>query len=115
MKGGPTSVHFSTELQFTIVHHTKEEILVGHPTGNFFASSSLQILHNSLRQRFGRGGVLSGVELTVDHDMGLERTCFLELSSELHDFVLQQESEILGAIDSARIHATEHQRIERSP
>ena len=49
---------------------------------------ALQILHDPLRQRFGRGGVLSGIQLTVNHDVGLEKACLFEISSELHDLAL---------------------------
>jgi hypothetical protein len=108
-------VQFLTELQFAIVHHTKMEIVFGHPTGNFFDSSSLQILHNPLRQRFGRGGVLSGIEFTVDHDVGLESTYIVNLSSKLRNSVLQQEPEVLGVCDLTRVHATKLQQIGRSP
>lgn len=52
-------------------------------------------MHDPLRQRLGRGGVLSGVQLTVNNDVGLPTVSALEFSSELIDFVLQQETEIL--------------------
>lgn len=80
------------------------EIVFGHPTANFVAPLNLQILHDPLRQRFCRGGVLSSIEFTVDHDMGLERTYILNLSSKLHNPVLQQEPKILGTRLNARSH-----------
>ena len=57
----------------------------------------LQIPHDPLRQRFGRGRVLTGVQLTVNHDIGLEKSCALKLSTELLDPILQEEADILGS------------------
>jgi len=58
-----------------------------------------QILHDPLRQRFGRGGVLAGVQLTVNDDFGLERfICALKLPPEFRDLVLQQEAEVLSYV-----------------
>ena len=56
----------------------------------------LQILHDPIRQRFGRGGVLAGVQLTVNDHAGLPRCCTLKCPPEFRDLVLQQEPEILG-------------------
>ena len=55
----------------------------------------LQILHNPLRQRFGGCGVLASIQLTIDHDVGLEKSRTLELPSEFLDLVLQKETNIL--------------------
>ena len=55
----------------------------------------LQILYDPLRQWFGRGGVLAGVQLTVDHDMGLEKSSALKLSPKFVDLVLQKETDVL--------------------
>ena len=60
------------------------------------ASLPLQILYDPLRQRFGRGGVLAGVQLTVDHDMGLEQPGAIKRSPKFVDLVLQKEVNILG-------------------
>jgi len=57
----------------------------------------LQIFHDPLRQRFGRGGVLTSVKLTVNHDIGLEKPCTLKLSTKLLDPILQEEADILGS------------------
>ena len=53
-------------------------------------SPLLQVLHNPVRQRFGRGGVLTGVQLTVNHDVSLEK-CFrlLKLCPKFYNPVLQ--------------------------
>ena len=67
------------------------------------ASLLFQILHNPVRQRFGRGRVLAGVQLTVNHNIGLESCHLLILSPEFFDPVLQQESEILGVITLVNI------------
>ena len=55
----------------------------------------LQILYDPLRQWFGRGGVLAGVQLTVNNDMGLEKSSALKLSPKFVDLVLQKKTDIL--------------------
>ena len=54
-----------------------------------------QILYDPLRQRFGRGGVLTSIQLTVNHDVGLEKPGAIKSSPEFIDLVLQKEADIL--------------------
>ena len=59
------------------------------------ASLFLQIFHDPLRQRFGRGGILTRVQFTVNHDIGLEKSRAPKLSPEFLNLVLQEEPNIL--------------------
>ena len=54
------------------------------------ASLLLQVLHDPVRQRFGRGGVLAGIQLTVNHDVSLKK-CFrlFKICPKFYDPVLQ--------------------------
>ena len=79
------TIHSSTEL-VCIVHRTKLILWSDAQPGVLLL---VQILHDPLRQRFGRGGVLSRIQFTVNNDPGLENAfCTLEFSSELLDLVL---------------------------
>ena len=66
-----------------------------------------QILHDPARRRFCRGGVLTGVQLTVNHDVLLESRHLLILSPEFFDpfFNKNKESEILGVMARVSIHS----------
>lgn len=86
----------------TTARYTKT--MVKFPVPTFLL---LQILHHPLRQRLGRSGVLTGVQLTVNHDIGLEEPRLLKLSPQLNDLVLHKETDILRVMaPSTCVHTT---------